>query len=211
VRYINGQKNVEKPIDDFRQATTTTPTAAIAPAPQDKVSGVLMDAGLSRWLLALGNSDVAARANVPPLRDHERAFRSQPPPQFNVLPLRAVEYAPPSRTSASTRRARLTPVTPAASLVRTPTSLRFAPSNARRQTQRPQQFQRPPASRIHAGTPAPPGRLPGAGGKQQAAQVASALQCALTHWFTNVMRVRPDRFVRAAAGRERASPAKTSQ
>jgi hypothetical protein len=134
VRYINGQKNVEKPIDDFRQATTTTPTAAIAPAPQRQSQRCVNEAGLSRWLLALGNSDAAARANVPPLRDHERAFRSQPPPQFNVLPLRAVEYAPPSRTSASTRRARLTPVTPAASLVRTPTPSRFASSNTRRET-----------------------------------------------------------------------------
>jgi len=71
--------------------------------------------------------------------------------------------------------------------------------------------ERAPASRIHAGTPAPPGRLPGAGGKQQAAQVASALQCAPSQWHSNIMRVRPDRFVRAAAGRERASPAKTDQ
>ncbi len=45
------------------------------------------------------------------------------------------------------------------------------------------------------------------GGKQQAAQLASALQCAVSHWLTNVMRLRPDRFVRAAAGRGRASPA----
>jgi|GEM_PF-2469595 hypothetical protein len=36
-----------------------------------------MDAGLSRWLLALGNSDVTERANVPPLRDHERQSRFQ--------------------------------------------------------------------------------------------------------------------------------------
>ena len=84
----------------------TTPTAAIAPAPQRQVSDVLMDAGLSRWLLALGNSDVAARANVLPLRDHERQSRFQPPPQFNAPPLRAVQYASPIRTSACSQRAR---------------------------------------------------------------------------------------------------------
>jgi len=36
-----------------------------------------MDAGLSRWLLALGNSNVTQRANVPPLRVMQRAPPNQ--------------------------------------------------------------------------------------------------------------------------------------
>jgi len=49
-----------------------------------------MDAGLSRWLLGLGNSNVAARANVPPLRDHERPSRNQRPQQSSgPRPLRS--------------------------------------------------------------------------------------------------------------------------
>ncbi len=76
-----------KPVDD----STTRPGAhATGSRPQpsrqrrkDKVSGVLMDAALSRWLLALSNSDVTMRADVPPLRDVERQSANQPPSQFD--------------------------------------------------------------------------------------------------------------------------------
>ncbi len=77
-----------KPVDD---TTTRRPGAhATGSRPQpsrqrreDKVRGVLMDAALSRWLLALSNSDVAARANAPPLRDHERQSSNRPPSPFD--------------------------------------------------------------------------------------------------------------------------------
>ena len=50
--------------------------------PAKKSQSCVEDAGLSRWLLALANSDVPPRANVPQLRDHERAPRNQRPAQF---------------------------------------------------------------------------------------------------------------------------------
>ena len=47
---------------------------------KDKVSGVLIDAGLSRWL-TLGNSNVTSRPNAPPLR-------------ANQLPLLSIDSTP---------------------------------------------------------------------------------------------------------------------
>jgi len=116
----------------------TTPTAAIAPGPQRQVSDVLMDAGLSRWLLALGNSDVPPRANVPPLRDHERQSRNQHLATSNALPLRAVEHAFPVPTSAP-QPARQAPLNPGLSRRLLPlaphrTPHRFATTNARLET-----------------------------------------------------------------------------
>jgi hypothetical protein len=71
-------------------------------------------------------------------RDHERASRNQHPATSNALPLRAVEYALPIRTSAE-QPARQAPLHPSLSRCLLPlaprrTAHRFATTNARRET-----------------------------------------------------------------------------
>jgi hypothetical protein len=127
---------------------------------------------LSRWLLALGNSDVPPRANVPPLRDHERQSRNQHLATSNALPLRAVEYAFPIPTSAP-HPARQAPLNPGLSRRLLPlaphrTPHRFATTPARRET--------------NAGTTTSvPGSLRSGGGRQGACQQPPFPLAAVTH------------------------------
>ena len=116
-----------------------------------------MDAGLSRWLLALGN-------RTPPREPTPHRFATTNALLNSKLRRDSTRsrFAPSIRLGQVERpRAGRAPVAP-------------PPSRLSRCLLRSSQFQRPTASRIRAGTPAPPGRLPGAGGKHRAARAASS-------------------------------------
>jgi len=118
---------------------------------------MLMDAGLSRWLLALGN-------RTPPSEPTSHRFATTNALLNSTLRRDSTRsrFAPSIRLSQVGRpRAGRAPVAP-------------PPSRLSRGLLRSSQFQRPTASRLRAGTPAPPGRLPGAGGKHRAARAASS-------------------------------------
>ena len=142
-------------------ARPRTPPRFQPPRPQpsrqprkDKVSGVLMDAGLSRWLLALGQfgrrsasqRPTASRPRTPVPKPASRHVQRAPASRRRYALTKSNVRAQPARQ----RPAQPPPVTLAASLVPVRTPHRFAIIERPPRNQRPQQFQRPRSRCVRA-------------------------------------------------------------